>query len=80
MIELPSEIDIKDLIEELKILCWEASDILLYYAKTLKNSENKDKIIRNRNLDDPVTVADLKVNEIIIKKSKKNIKMLTGKS
>ncbi len=74
MIELPSEIDIKDLIEELKILCWEASDLLLYYAKTLKNSENKDKIIRNRNLDDPVTVADLKVNEIIIKKIKEKYK------
>ena len=70
MIELPSEIDIKDLIEELKILCWEASDILLYYAKILKNSDNKDKIIRNHNLNDPVTIADLKVNEIIIKKIK----------
>ena len=70
MIELPSAIDIKDLIDELKILSWEASDILLYYAKILKNSDNKNKIIRNHNLNDPVTIADLKVNEIIIKKIK----------
>ena len=33
VIELPSEIDIKDLIEELKILCWEASDVLLIMPK-----------------------------------------------
>ena len=46
---------------------------ITHYAKTLKNSENKDKIIRNKNLDDPVTVADLKVNEIIIKKSQRKI-------
>ena len=70
MIELPYAIDIKDLIDELKILSWEASDILLYYAKILKSSDNKDKIIRNHNLNDPVTIADLKVNEIIIKKIK----------
>ena len=65
MIELPSAIDIQDLINDLRILSWEASDILLYYAKILKNSDNKNNIIRNVNLDDPVTIADLKVNEII---------------
>ena len=70
MIELPSAIDIQDLINDLRILSWEASDILLYYAKILKKSDNKNNIIRNGNLNDPVTIADLKVNELIIKKIK----------
>ena len=74
MIELPSAIDIKDLIDDLTILSWEASDILLYYAKILNNSDSKDNIIRNENPDDPVTVADLKVNETIIKKIKEKYK------
>ena len=74
MIELPSAIDINDLIEDLKILSWEASDLLLYYAKILNNSDSKNNILRNENPDDPVTIADLKVNENIIKKIKEKYK------
>ena len=68
MIKLPSGIKIKDLINNLRILSWEASDTLIYYSKILKDPNNKSNILKNNNLDDPVTLADLTVNEIIIKR------------
>ena len=68
MIKLPSGIKIKVLINDLRILSWEVSDALIYYSKILKDPNNKSNILKNNNLDDPVTLADLKVNEIIIKR------------
>jgi len=68
MIKLPSGIDINNLIDDIRIFSWEAADILLYYSKLLKNSDYKTNILKNNNEDDPVTLADLKVNEIIIKR------------
>ena len=68
MIKLPSGVDIKNLINYLKIFSWEASDALLHYAQILKDTKNKNDILKNDNIDDPVTLADLKVNEIIIRK------------
>ena len=68
MIKLPSGIKIKNLINDLRILSWEVSDTLIYYSKILKDPNNKSNILQNNNLDDPVTLADLKVNEIIIKR------------
>ena len=50
----------------LRIFSWEAADILLYYSKLLKDSEKKKNIIKNNNEEDPVTLADLKVNELVI--------------
>ena len=67
MIKLPSGIVINNLIDDLRSFSWEASEILLYYARKLKNANNKSNILKNDNLEDPVTLADLKVNEIIIK-------------
>ena len=67
MIKFPVGVDIKNLIDDLRILSWEACEILLYYAQKLKDSNNKLNIIKNDNSEDPVTLADLKVNEIIIK-------------
>ena len=32
----------------------------------LKNSEQKNEILKNKNNNDPVTLADLEVNELII--------------
>ena len=66
MIKLPSGIDIESLIDDLRLVSWEASEILLYYAGLLKDSKYKNNIIKNNNIEDPVTLADLKVNEIII--------------
>ena len=47
------------------------ADILLYYAQKLKNTEKKNEISKNTDLKDPVTVADLEVNNLILKKSEK---------
>ena len=66
MIKLPSGIDNNNLINDLRVFSWEASEILLKYSQILKDSKNKSNILSNDNLDDPVTLADLKVNEMII--------------
>ena len=66
MIELPSGIEINNLIDDLRFLSWEAAEILLYYSKILKDSNFKKNILKNNSMDDPVTIADLKVNKTII--------------
>ena len=68
MIDLPSGIAINNLIDDLKMISWEAGEILLYYSRILKDSNFKNNILKNGNMDDPVTLADLKVNEVIIKR------------
>ena len=68
MIKLPSGIDVHNLLDDLKLFSWEASEVLLFYSKILKDSNNKSNILQNGNDNDPVTLADLKVNEIIIKR------------
>ena len=66
MIKLPFGVEINDLIDNLRSLSWEAADILLYYANIIKKLEQKNEILKNKNNDDPVTLADLEVNELII--------------
>ena len=68
MIKLPIGVDINNLIDDLRIFSWEAADTLIFYSKILKDSSNDIEIIQNNNFDDPVTLADLKVNELIIKR------------
>ena len=68
MIKLPSGVDINNLIDDVRIFSWQAADILLYYSKLLEDSDYKKNILKNNNEEDPVTLADLKVNEIIIKR------------
>ena len=68
MLKLPSGVDINNLIDDIRILSWQAGDILIYYSKLLENSDYKRNILKNNNEDDPVTLADLEVNELIIKK------------
>lgn len=79
MIKLPSGIDIQNLINYLKIFSWEASDVLLHYARILKDTKNKNDILKNDNIKDPVTLADLKVNEIIIRKINEKYKGIDWK-
>ena len=79
MIKLPSGIDIQNLINYLKIVSWEASDVLLHYAQILKDTKNKNDILKNDNIKDPVTLADLKVNEIIIRKINEKYKGIDWK-
>ena len=66
MIKLPSGLEINNLIDNLRNLSWEAADILLYYANIIKKLEQNNEIIKNKNQNDPVTLADLEVNELII--------------
>ena len=66
MIKLPVGVDINNLIDDLKIFSWEAADILLFYSKIIKNPEKKREIIQTKKSSDPVTIADLKVNQLII--------------
>ncbi len=68
MIKLPSGIDINNLIDDLRKFSWEAADTLLFYSKILKDSNYKSNILENGDIEDPVTLADLKVNEIIIQR------------
>ena len=66
MVKLPFGVEINDLIDNLRSLSWEAADILLYYANIIKKLEQKNEILKNKNNNDPVTLADLEVNELII--------------
>ena len=68
MIKLPPGVEVNKLIENLRSFSWEAADILLYYANSIKKLEQKNEILKNKNNNDPVTLADLKVNELIIKR------------
>jgi len=68
LIKLPCGVDLNDLIDDLRNLSWEVSDILLHYANIIKNSEQKKDFLKNKNNNDPVTLADLEVNELIINK------------
>lgn len=74
MIKLPSGVEINYLIDDLRIIGWEANDILLSYSKILKDSNGKSNILENGNLENPVTMADLKVNEAIIRRIKEKYK------
>ena len=70
MQELPSGVNINNLINDLRKFSWEASEILIYFSQILRDTSNKSNIIENDNINDPVTLADLKVNELIIKRIK----------
>ena len=77
MVKLPFGVDINNLIDDLRIFSWEAADILLYYSKKLKNSDQKNKIIQNKDVKDPVTIADLEVNDLILKRMKEKYHNIT---
>ena len=66
MIKLPQGVDINNLIDDLRIFSWEASEILLFYSKIMRNVDSKNNILENVDYSDPVTIADLKVNDLLI--------------
>ena len=68
MTELPSGVDINNLISDLRLFSWEAFEILRYYYQIVKDPNKNSNILENDNSQDPVTLADLKVNEIIIQR------------
>ena len=75
MNKLPFGVDTKNLINDLRLISWEASDLLLYYSRVPKKLGNRAKIEGDNSNWDPVTVADLKVNELIISRLKENYKV-----
>ena len=74
MTKLPLGVDINNLIDDLRTCSWEAADILLYYSKLIRESNDISSILENNNIEDPVTSADLKVNELIIRRINENYK------
>ena len=74
MFKLPIGVDINNLIDDLRVFSWEASDILLHYSKRIKNQNYAKEIIKTKNILNPVTLADLEVNDLIIKRINKNYK------
>ncbi len=79
MVKLPFGVDINNLIDDLIIFSWEASDILLYYSRELRNSKQKNNIIKNNNEKDPVTIADLEVNDLILKRMQEKYRSIDWK-
>ncbi len=68
MVKLPSSLDIHNLIDDLRILSWEAADILQNYSNKLKSLKNSKEFIKSSVDEDPVTVADIEVNNLVIKR------------
>ena len=63
---MPGGLDINHLIDDLRIISWEAAEILIYYSNQLKNEKFHQGLIKIKDNDEPVSLADLKVNELII--------------
>tara|TARA_Y200000002_G_scaffold113341_1_gene92851 strand:- start:69 stop:968 length:900 start_codon:yes stop_codon:yes gene_type:complete len=68
MVKLPFGIEINNLIDDLRIIGWEASDIILHFSNRIKDLNYKKDIIKFKKDNDPVTLADLKVSELIIQR------------
>ena len=66
MFNLPEGIEINNLIDDLRLYSWSASNILLKYSKLIKNRKYKSDFIQNKENNEPVTLADLEVNNLII--------------
>ena len=77
MLKLPFGVDINNLIDDLRIFSWEAADIFYYYSNLIKDSNIKVNILKNNHNEDPVTLADLKVNELIINRIKEKYKNIS---
>jgi len=74
VIKLPPSVNISKLLDDLKNISWEASESLLKYEQIIKDTNNKSNFLKNNNIKDPVTIADLEVNEIIINRINENYK------
>ena len=74
MVKLQIGVDIINLIDDLRIFSWETADILIYYSNLLKNTQDQKKILKNKDENNPVTLADLKVNDLLVKRINENFK------
>ena len=67
---LPPGVNIDSLVNDLRLISWEAANILLFYSKKISKRSSKKNIINLKNNNEPVTIADLEVNNLIIKNLK----------
>ena len=70
MIKLISDLKTENLIKSLKEFSWEAALIMIHYSQEIKNINNNSKLVKFKNNKEPVTIADLKVNRLIINRIK----------
>ena len=66
MFKLPLNVDIYNLINDLKIISWKACDIFYHYSNIIKDNNMSKGLIKYKGINDPVTIADLKVNDLVI--------------
>ena len=66
MVKLPDGLNVNNLIDNLRIFSWEAADILLHYSHVIKESDFKNNLIKNKDEKNPVTIADLEVNDLVL--------------
>jgi len=66
VVKLPDGVNENNLIDDLRILSWEAADILLHYSHVIKESDFKNELIKNKDENNPVTIADLEVNDLVL--------------
>ena len=72
MIKLPIGTDINNIIDDLRSFSWEASDILMHFSNLIKTNKNHKNIVQFKDKNNPVTLADLRVNEKIIQRINQN--------
>ena len=63
---LPDGIDLNNLIENIKVFSWRSADILQNYSEKMRNLNFRNKALKVIDTNDPVTVAELEVNEQIV--------------
>ena len=63
---LPEGLDIDYLIDDLRRLSWAAANIMLFYSNQCRNEKAKKDLIKTKDNNEPVTLADLEVNDLII--------------
>ena len=66
MTYLPDGVDINKLLDDLRISSWTACDILLNYSQNIINEQYNSNFIKVKNNNEPVTLADLDVNNFIL--------------
>lgn len=66
MFILPNGIDLNNLIENIKVFSWRSADILQNYSEKMRNLKFRNKALNVIDNNDPVTEADLEVNEQIV--------------
>ena len=65
MLHLPEGVDLNNLLNGLRSCSWAASDILLNYSQKIKDKQSKSSFVQTKGNDEPVTLADLEVNNLI---------------